>query len=52
MGMLLARSQGMVSPTGCFQAQHQVLSKALELENSPSGRLCLIFRGVNPTFHS
>jgi hypothetical protein len=28
------------------------LSKALELENSPSRRPCLIIRGVNFTFHS
>ena len=26
MGMLMACSQGMVSPTGCFQAQHQVVA--------------------------
>ncbi len=27
-------------------------STALELENCPSGGLCLMGRGVNPTFHS
>jgi hypothetical protein len=43
MGMVFACSQGMVS-------QVVVLSKALTLENSPSGILCLTLHGMNPFF--